>query len=302
MRKKPLLAFAAFGATAAITTTVLWPSPDPSFHGKSLEKWVHLYLWEFMDNPESPQTREAADAIVSIGDRAIPSLTHWIQHEEKPWRERFKTAINNFPLSSSICSALDRSEARAREAEHAFDALGTNASNAVPILSKLLEDTNNLDTAIRASTALCYIGKPAVPALLQTLRKPGLANRDLAAHALACIKNPGEEAALAVPILLRLLDEPDTELVDCAALALGSLGLQADQVVPALAKKLNNSEPSALRMRAAYSLSDFKGSASPAIPQLLSARNDPDPVVRSASAYALTQIDPATYWTNSPSP
>jgi hypothetical protein len=103
---------------------------------------------------------------------------------------------------------------------------------AVPMLIELLEDEDD-QVCFTACNALAAIGpaaRQAVPALLSMLGHPNLFYRRNASHALACI---GPDAA-ALDALIEAIKEEDSFVNYHAAIAVGKLGPQAKQAVPAL--------------------------------------------------------------------
>jgi hypothetical protein len=93
----------------------------------------------------------------------------------------------------------------------------------------------DLDEA--AADALGRIGAPAVPKLIDALRKNnGPDERVRAARVLARI---GPEAVDAVPMLTTALSDEDPHVQKAAARALGQIGPAAAEAVPALMELLN---------------------------------------------------------------
>jgi hypothetical protein len=285
-------------ATAGLAA-VVWatrPPAIPSFQGTSLETWIEQYSASDLENPDSVDTQRAREAISSIGTNAIPILLKWIAYEEPPWYGRATAVTDKLPLHDRFYFMLSKPGFRVQEAVHAFKALRTCGSNAVPTFIRFLTNDSKPHIAMRASEALAYVGKPAMPEILRTLTNGLSPNRDLAAHAIADMDTTllGDEGNAAVPILVSLLDNSDTELAETAALALGELRLQPAKVVPALLVMLTNPEPE-LRTRAAFSLGAFANGAASAIPALLATQNDTHSEVRLAAQFALFYIDPSSF-------
>lgn len=91
-----------------------------------------------------------------------------------------------------------------------------------------------------AATALGRIGRPAVPALIQTLGHRDPAVRRQAALVLARI---GPDAYPAVRELTGLLGDPEEDVRKAAARALGQIGPDAAEAVPALMRQLVEPKP-----------------------------------------------------------
>jgi hypothetical protein len=295
VRKKRLLALAGPVVVAAIAAILFGPSREPAWGGKTLRTWTHIYGRSFVDHPDSAETKQAADAISAMGDKALPFLLSWLPHEEKPWHRRLSKAVHNAPSSGALSSFIDGSEWRAFDAEIAFAAFGPRASNAVPALIKLLVKADAPETSFRAHSALSRIGEPAFFPVLEVLENRNMTNRDLAAYALANMRalRP-QTAAAAISPLLALLGDSDTNLADSAANALGALAVQPSQVVPALTAELKNGS-AMVRLRAAQALGYFGKSATSALPALLSLRNDTDKGVRNMAVEVISRISPTNF-------
>ena len=95
-----------------------------------------------------------------------------------------------------------------------------------------------------AAMALGRIGRAAVPELIQVLNNPDPEARQQAALVLARI---GPDAEEAVPELTRMLDDEDEEVRKSAARALGQIGPAAALAVPALKRLLVPPKPFAPR-------------------------------------------------------
>ncbi len=112
---------------------------------------------------------------------------------------------------------------------------GKPESAGVPVLMELLEDQDD-QVCFTACNALAIVGanaKPAVPALLKMLKHSNLFHRRNAANTLASILSSCE-AKEAVPALSEALKEDDAFVNYHCAMALGRIGRQAEEAVPAL--------------------------------------------------------------------
>jgi HEAT repeat protein len=179
------------------------------------------------------------------------------------------------------------------------------AAVAVPDLVDALLDGDQL---VRWHTA-CALGqigpaaKAAVPALIDVLRsKPAACNdavrtapgvltlppgavQVMAAGALGRI---GPDAIDAVPALVEALDDRDPDLRFAAAGALEGIGPGSDLVVPALARAICNGVDETLADRVAQALAAF---GKESIPALLTALRDRDPDVRYRAAKVLGELE-----------
>jgi HEAT repeat protein len=137
---------------------------------------------------------------------------------------------------------------------------------------------------------LSEIGEPAVPALLDLFRKPGISVSGDAFNALA---NLGPRAAGAVPELVKMVNgEKNVERRRRAAWILGTIGPGARAAVPTLTPLLQHPDP---RMRevVARSLAQIGGSGHVA---LENARESSDVRKREAAVggMAAARLDPAS--------
>lgn len=102
---------------------------------------------------------------------------------------------------------------------------------------KPIEDWSEQETA---ADALGRIGPPAVPALVDALKSPDAAVRLKAAEVLARMGTDAKEAA--TPLTL-VLDDNDERVRKAATRALGMIGEEAAPAVPALMRSLMQPEP-----------------------------------------------------------
>jgi HEAT repeat protein len=124
--------------------------------------------------------------------------------------------------------------------------------------------------------------EPATGALAQALRDPKL--RTVAKLALVKIGLP------AVPVLERLLDDPDTTMRGEVVQTLWLMGPAAGaRTAEPLARALNDPHP-LVRMMGAMGLSRLGRGGAGAVPSLLQALDDPQPMVRKACIQALGEI------------
>jgi HEAT repeat protein len=168
-------------------------------------------------------------------------------------------------LSEALAALSDADPATRGDAAVALAALGPDAAEAVPALSKLLGGDEK-EAALRyaAAYALGRIGPAAAP-VAESLR--GLAKSD-------------DELMASVAVWALLKIEPDNKA-------------QVATAVPVLRKALRGKRDLA-RLEAAAALGDLGGAAASAVPILeLVSEDDPLPAVRTAAAAALAKIKAA---------
>ncbi len=198
--------------------------------------------------------------------------------------------------------------------------MGPAAKEAVPALVAALKDEA---VASRAAIALTQIGAAAVPALGKALKDPDQSVRLQAARVLGNLGPAAREAlpdlvdalsgangpvrALAaravgrigaparptVPHLLVLLKDPDQRAREAAVRALIRIGpVAVENVVPALAKAVQNDDDAAVRRLAAGALGEYGPDAKGAVTALTHALDDEEPDVKIAAAIVLGLIGP----------
>lgn len=139
-----------------------------------------------------------------------------------------------------------------------------DAGPALPTLIKLLDDEDR-QRRIAAALALGGAGKVAAGPLLDYLKRER-SHRDLAAFALGQIGAQGQDA---IPALVRLLKDENREVQLAAATALGKLGKEAVPALIEVVKGKDDREP-----LAAYALGAIGPDARPAVALLVDLLED----------------------------
>jgi HEAT repeat protein len=222
MRKgKRILLLAACLLLAAALAGLLIPDSEPRYHGRSLSKWLALYS----PTRDPSDFDEAEKAIRAIGTNALPYLLKWIRQEPPFWQ---RAAFNTFPTSirgSPQARALlyGPGSERAAAALAALCLLGTNAAAAIPELAAMMKDTAHPWTALRAMTAISYLGAPAFPHMTAALSTTNYPYRVAAAFYLAQSMAPLVGTNACLPPLIAALNDPDPQVRTAASIALGYL-------------------------------------------------------------------------------
>jgi HEAT repeat protein len=226
---------------AAGTTTMVIertkPPREPIYQGKSLSIWLEGYdvsMNELLRNNGS-KIRELDKIVSEFGTNAIPTLLQLLREED----------FKGHDIHSN-----------GNEASNGFRALGVNAKDAVPSLTKIYEQ----NPAARADVL----------------------------YSLGCI---GPAAEGAVPWLLKKLTDTNGKERAWIVDALGQIHAQSALVVPVLINCLDDLN-SQVRGNAAIALGDYGTDAKSAIPQLVGLLNDKGKGVRNSSALAIKMIDP----------
>ncbi len=254
------LALAALGSLAWVLFP--HPEPEPVYQDKRLSVWLRNYT-DSRSSTNGELAQQADDAVRHIGSNAIPTLLRML---------RSRDSFVGFALLSVPAK------------RHWVSFHYTSAGEV------------NL-RALMAFRALGAAGKAAVPDLIETFNeKRSLMSQASTVRALGSI---GPGAAQAEPLLLQVAADTDRSSQRVLALswaaieALGRIGAQPDEVVPVLRRLLHEPNPNT-RYFAAQALGNLGANAKAAIPELVDALNDKAFDVRRAVADAIGNIDPAT--------
>jgi hypothetical protein len=162
-------------------------SDEPRFEGKSLGEWLKLH------DTEGAFSQEAKRALQQMGTSAIPALLKRINYVQPP-----------FGLRASEVNL---------DAARAFIILSENAVPALPQLEVLMDSTNQ-DTALFAMIATVGTGSNAMPILFKGLTNQFPNVRNEAANNLTdgIGKDFPQWRQQAIPVFVRLLDDPDEDV------------------------------------------------------------------------------------------
>jgi HEAT repeat protein len=180
-------------------------------------------------------------------------------------------------------------------AHHWADALediGTPAAAAVPQLLEFAKDSNQRDLGRQAAiAALAEIGasdQRTVPVLLELIDREDYSIQRSAVDALGDLSAEPERV---VPALVEVAEE-SSRLQDATIRALGRFGPDAEAAVPLIEKMLEQPE-GRLRLCAAEALWRIEGDARRSLPTLIDVLSDPNTRLRSRAAEILEQIGPS---------
>jgi len=182
-----ILTLLVIAAAIGLFATRKW---EPEHQGKKLSQWVME-----VENPSSvwngftsPKSHRAVEGVRRIGTNALPFLLKWINQDTPPWKKHFYRA-GNFVVSrlNSHWSFRDKYEKRAECAEAAFYGLRHEQQNmAIPELTRIINNTNDLNAATNAVLLLSYLGKDGeIP--IQALLTNQQQSPALRAEAIRCL-------------------------------------------------------------------------------------------------------------------
>jgi HEAT repeat protein len=231
------------------------------------------------------------------------------------WRTR-EPMYEGKPLSYWLdCYApLNRTETSVQQADHALQAIGTNA---IPTLLRMLQRKESplklrivallekqyifkikspsaFEQIVEAGSGLQALGanaKPAIPGLIQIFQ--GQASDESRIAAATTLGTIGRPARDAVPILVSSLTNQNDTTRSSVIGALGRIHSYPELSVPALTQCLIVNDPFYWNKTwAAESLGQFGAEARPAISALVDLSKHSDPLVRESFLQALQKIDP----------
>jgi HEAT repeat protein len=261
MRKRLAIAVAVLLFAALVAT--VWqsqPPREPVYQGRTLSYWLYQYIYAVPDGYGVDPAAKAA--LRTIGTNSIPFLLDMLRRpDDSPLRLQF-LRLESMIHRRHMPFALEvRYEGIA-----GFDALGAEASNAVPALIRI--------------------------------HQQGFIFRIPAVNSLGAIGPPAGDS---VPILLSDITNASPYLRLTAIQALGKIHSRPQTVVPALTNAmLHESPPPGFLMAYFDALAAFGPAAKPAIPALRSILNAPtngapawmDAYFRQQAAAAIQKIDP----------
>jgi HEAT repeat protein len=290
------------GLMALVVLTVLsaggWGTWRYMTHG-----FMSFELEEMVDSIETGDAVEAeiaANEIVELGyeaDAAIPFLIEMVTDPDLPNRAVAADTLGRLYASSPEAVAVlgeaarDPDEAMRHAALRALSRIGLPAEAALPAILEQLEsgDVKSRQLAARALGNIEYLEIEAEDALVAALEdsEPGVR-----AAALAALVQTGAELPEgSIAKLAEFLSAQDADARADAVLALGQLGPQAAEALPAIEIALVD-ESSDIRHSAAWALGNMgEEQGARAVPPLTAVlETDPDADVRAQAAWALGQM------------
>jgi HEAT repeat protein len=259
-----------------------------------------------------------------MGERSVPSIVKSLRHADPRTRAIAARSLRN--LGSAAGAALPDLVIASRDVDRdariaAVEALGTagsvSARTAVPALLDALRDPLQFGPAV---DSLAQIGKPAqiaIPALQLALEAHGwdtpegeavvrcLARlgappvlslsgslvREADIDAALLLAELGPSASVALPALVRALEDKRTMVRTLSALVIARVNPLDGRVFPVLCRAVESDDPDALPLIAAECLGRLGARAEPAVDSLFAELlGSKDPGLRAAAALALGQI------------
>jgi hypothetical protein len=221
------------------------------------------------------------------------------------WLEEYLAADNPFPVTEEKTATMGRAGIAIRH-------MGTNAvpflmemaraKDSVPkrlieiiarhqslIRWQLRTDHEKRQMAVFGFYALGSIGNEAIPALVTLLHDQ---DSDVRLSAADCLGNIGPEAKIAVPLLLPFVNDTNRIVAWDTTVNLGRIHMEPALVVPVLIERLSSSNAMRYRGTTIYALSKFGEHAKSAIPFIVPYLSDGNDDTRSEATNAIKAIDP----------
>jgi HEAT repeat protein len=188
----------------------------------------------------------------------VAALSSELQNDSAMVRAHAVHALGALKATGSvglvIPLAFDKNAEVRRAAIYALEEIKPGPQVILPLIDQVLKETDPM-VRMQALTLVAEIGKPAVPSLIKLL---------------------GNE-----------------ESAPWGCIALGAIGADAADAIPALTKLLDAAHQPKLRLEAAMALSSIGPAAVTALPELKSILDKKDPVVMPGAIFAIGRLGPA---------
>lgn len=278
-RRKRIILLACGVFALGLTWVLLSPHErEPSYRGHTLSQWLGQQKGHW-----GASLILGEDPILAIGTNAIPTILEWISYEPSPLRNKMAGLVERF-VPEVRRRLFFRPVERANDSIRVFRILGPQARAAIPELTRLALTAADRDRAYRCIESLKHVGPEALSAVLTLASNSPPKTRF---RAIVTLPDFGANAAAAVPLLIRCLDDNDRSVANAAEEALTRLDRSA--VFPALTNALHS--PSAqMRARAVNCIQWLEIPASEASSLLDPLLTDPDYNVRRTTTNSLRRL------------
>ena len=283
MRRHAKYYYLLLGVIVALSMLFLLSPREPTYVQKKLSQWL-----KELDNWKGQPNYPAAQAIRQIGTNALPVLLKIQRSQDSHAKQTLMALLDKQSWTDVRLQAA--SEKRAR-ASAAFKVLGPIAKPAIPSLIELLGSVNPEQgggLAIDAAWALAWIGSDTALPLANALSHT---NRWVRYYAAVALEKLGRDSRLAVPALIKSLNDPDPEVRLCVVRTVGKVPQEPELVVPALMTRFSTADIEE-RKALIVALGNFGSGAKAAIPVLLKIIQTESNATVGAALSALKNIDP----------
>jgi len=241
-----------------------------------------------------------AQTLADFGAEGVPLLRTLLKNSDAEVRANAILSLGMIgpAAGSAVPDLIDLLDAPAMEADPkgsvlgALFRIGPAAKAALPSISRLVDDPDVGSIAIEALGGLGPEAAPAVPKILEAMKRDATGLGSIGPTTLGEI---GPGAKEAVPVLIEWMSHDESGARCAAAIALGKIGLGSEKVVAELVKVLQTDRDLEAARAAAESLGKLGPGAKSALPDLIEflAKDDERAVVNWAVALAVVDLDPA---------
>jgi hypothetical protein len=252
--KRAKILIAAIGLFLAIAL-IRFARREKTYEGKTLAEWT-AQVRLFSSQGQDPEVRAAVCALCTNDLQALVQALEY-NPEVRLVELRSKWGWLPKPILKAVLT--DRKTRRAETAVRAFWALGSNASPAIPALTKLMY-SDNFIPPMNAIRALSGLVTNSFPALLHAAGDPACPCRFIVSRALGQMRYLGPDAKGIVPVLISCMHDSDTRIVLYAMDALSELSIEPELSVPAL-RDAQQSTDEVVRRSATKALEKFETGA-----------------------------------------
>jgi HEAT repeat protein len=213
-------------------------------------------LMKALTDADRPTADAARAALYRLGPVVVPQAGNFLKHADPELRATGVSLLaNNWPASKEYLPRIldlvkdDNSHVRVT----VVSALGEMGRQAKQVIPPLIETLNDKDEVVRrqACLAIKRIGpdaNAAIPALMERLKDKDDNVRWAAAEALATV---GQNDKKTIRVLIQAFQQKeDHKMRVFAALALGSIGMAAEDAIPAFKDGLKDDDPAIRKLSA----------------------------------------------------
>jgi HEAT repeat protein len=275
-------------------TRVVWGylHGESFYHGRPTSYWRGALL------DQAPAVHVATrSALKEGGVGAVPVLIELLATEQGPSYAEVRWTVAELlrdlgpeaaAATPALLAALQDPDPHVRHVVTA--ALGEIAPADKEVIAALVSRLRTGDrlSAVKALGHFAADAREAVPTLVELVKDPDTETRLTAVIILGEI---GPDAALAVRVLTEALRDADATVREHAAESLGQIGTEDASTIAALSEALKDNN-SRVRRDAVRTLGQIGPAAKSAVPAIRGLQKDESENVRSAARTALRQIDP----------
>ncbi|TBL77817.1 HEAT repeat domain-containing protein [Paenibacillus thalictri] len=267
-------------------TEAEWSTPAELSAAVQQHEVVWRDIWNWLTGNSSAGTTEA------VADRDAAQAAKWMQELQSEDQTVRAKAADELGLLGAAAQAA--APLLAQQLEAGYEPLALNAAYALGRMgergiAELLQALSHPTKAVSraAGYGLSIAGKAAVQGLIEQVTQQPSVNA--ANHAAFALGEIGAEAAEAVPALAALHSHADENVRRTAVESLGMIGTPHEAVVAGLERGLKDAD-SQVRFNAATALARLGSKAEHAVPAIEQALQDENRYVRATAAEALYYV------------